>query len=37
MNQIDKILAVVPTPNKTDVESIKSPYAQSVLDRLLRR
>lgn len=37
INQIDKILSTVPTPNRTDIESIKSPYAHCVLDRLLRK
>ena len=36
MNQIDKIISCVPRPTRSDVESMKSPYAQSILDQLLR-
>ena len=36
MNQIDKIMSCVPRPTRSDVESMKSPYAQSVLEQLLR-
>ena len=37
MNQIDRVMSCIPRPNRIDVESLKSPYAQSMLDQLIRR
>ena len=37
MNQIDRIMTCVPRPSSSDVESLRSPYAQSILDQVLRK
>ena len=37
MNQLDRIMSTLPPPSRTDVESIKSRYAQAVLDQLVHR
>lgn len=37
MNQLDRIMATLPPPSRTDVESIKSRYAQAVLDQVVQR
>jgi mitogen-activated protein kinase 15 len=36
-DQIEKIIRVIPTPNKNDIETIGSQYAQTVIDRAQRK
>jgi len=33
LNQIEKIMSVIPCPTKQDIDSIKSEYGHSILDR----
>lgn len=37
LNQIEKIMTMIPHPTRADIESIKSPYAQSILEQALKR
>jgi len=35
LNQIERIMSTIPTPNRQDIDSIKSSYSQSVLERMM--
>ncbi|KAL5456902.1 hypothetical protein EMCRGX_G034129 [Ephydatia muelleri] len=37
LNQIERIMTIIPHPTRADIESIKSPYAQSILEQVLKR
>ena len=37
LNQIEKIMSVIPRPTKQDIDAIKSEYGHSILDRAAMR
>ena len=37
MNQLDRIMSTLPPPSLSDVESIHSPYAHAVLEKIVQR
>lgn len=37
LNQIERIMSVIPPPTKQDIESIQSSYSSSVIERLLNK